>query len=167
MYREPTELYIEMLPTIKQLSHIYKVKGMDVEDLEQEFALVLLKCNENFDATRGATFRTFFASSCKNKVKDMWRRKNHVSYTLNDPVNDGENVERVDLIESDIYQNKREYIDMLRSIPDGYITYRWADGETFQEIADDLKMALSAVYRLHTKTIQKLRDILGIAENAV
>lgn len=164
MYKNPDVLYQEMLPTIKQLSSMYKVKGMERDDLEQEFAIVLLKCNENFDGSKGATFRTFFVASCKNKVKDFWRHKDEILYVLNDPVSDSEHSEVIDLLVSDLLINKRDYLDMLRALPEGYITHKWAYGATFQEIADELNTSVSSVYRAHLNNIKKLRDILGIAE---
>ena len=166
MYKQDKlELYQEMLPTIKQLSAIYKVNGLDRDDLEQEFAIVLFKCNDNFDTTKGASFKTFFAASCKNKVKDFWRQNKEMLFILNDPISDPDGGEIIDTIASpypliaDLY-----YIDMLRDITNGLITQRWAMGETFQEIADSMNLTVSTVYRMHLSVIDKLREKLDLTE---
>lgn len=164
MYKDINELYAEMMPIIKQLSGIYKVRGLDRADLEQEFAIVLIKCNDNFDASRGTSFRTFFASSCKNKVKDFWRQNKEIYYTLNDPLGNPDGGEVIDTIASDIKVKNNDYMEMLDGIEGGWVTHRWAYGETFQEIADSTGRTLSNIYRIHTNVIETVRKILGMTE---
>ena len=163
---DTTALYYEMLPTIKYLASSFRVHGMEKDDLEQEFAIVLLRANNNFDPTRGASFKTFFVSSCKNRVKDLWRKKDEIMYTLNQPINDADGGEHIDNVVSDDLLNKPgDYLEMLSGIVGGHVTYRWAMGETFNQIADSLGISLSATYRIHTNVIKTIRDILGITEN--
>lgn len=151
------KLYADMLPTMKQLSKAYEVSGMSSDDLLQEFSIVMLKCNHNFDQTRGVPFKTYLVSSCINKVKDFWRKKNNTFPILNDAISE-DGTERIDTIGSMDYYP--DLINVLKTIPDGYISVRWMHGETLQEIADSLGVSVSTVHRVHQENLRFLKSYL-------
>lgn len=143
--------------TLKQLSKAYQVNGMDSDDLLQEFAIVLIRCNNNYDETRGVPFKTYLVSSCINKVKDFWRKKNSTFPILNDQISE-DGTERLDTMGKN--EDYPDLLNMLSDIAGGYVTKLWLAGETLQEIADAYGISVSTVHRIHQENLNFLRSYL-------
>lgn len=69
------DYYHQYLPLVKKLSYKYKVYGLENEDIEQELLMVLDKCTQNFDDSKGTKFMTYFHSSCYYHIISL-RKKN-------------------------------------------------------------------------------------------
>lgn len=54
----------------------YAVEGFDIEDMEQEFLLVLANTVRDYDPDRGASFNTLFQGNAKRRISDLIRRMN-------------------------------------------------------------------------------------------
>ena len=66
---------VEIEELIKKIAKYNKVYGYDKEDLEQEFRMIYFSCLSNFKEEKNVQFKTYFITSCLNKVNRL-RKKN-------------------------------------------------------------------------------------------
>jgi len=66
---------VEYRGTIRTFARnsVRQLPSMDIEDIEQELLMVLWKCVQNYDPSRGASFNTLFQGSAKNKIIGLIR----------------------------------------------------------------------------------------------
>ena len=57
-------------------ARIYKVPGMDWEDVAQELRIHIWKKRDKYDSSRGAKERTFVISILMNKIRDLRKYSN-------------------------------------------------------------------------------------------
>lgn len=151
---------------IKQLASIKKVYGMTEEDLAQEFRMVLMKCNQNFNPEKGVAFETYFIGSCNNRVRDLIRDNNRfkrprIYYALNEPIGE-EGEERIDFIEDSnesytplLMEHMMNYLEELDF---GFITRLYiVEGLSQTEIAERYHLSKSFVSRQHQQNLKLLK----------
>ncbi|MCF6515644.1 hypothetical protein GSH19_05710 [Lactobacillus sp. S2-2] len=73
------DVYFEMLmqkyrPILLKFWSMYNIDGMDLNDFEQEAAIVMLKTLVNFKEDRNITFGAFYKSNLRNHIFDLLRK---------------------------------------------------------------------------------------------
>lgn len=86
----------------RKFSSVYGA-SLSVDDLEQEFWMVWQKVNQAFDETRGTSFEAMLGVSIKHKAVELARKSQKrqclSAVSLNETVDDGEEVELIQLVE--------------------------------------------------------------------
>lgn len=77
--KQGDDVYFEKLmqkyrPILLKFWSMYNIDGMDLNDFEQEAAIVMLKSLVNFDADKKITFGAFYKSNLRNHLFDLLRR---------------------------------------------------------------------------------------------
>ena len=72
------DYYKKYEPLIKKLSYKNKINGYTPDDIQQELMMVLDKCIQNYDETRGTKFITYFQTSCRYHIISL--RKQNINY---------------------------------------------------------------------------------------
>lgn len=60
---------------------IHRLPGYDLEDIEQELAMVLARVVRDYDPDKGASFNTVAQQSFQNRIKDLIRKVSTKSRT--------------------------------------------------------------------------------------
>ena len=66
------ELELEWGALINKFSNKYTIPGYDIEDIEQELRMVLLKTQKNYDPNKGIKFITYLYSSFDNRMHQLY-----------------------------------------------------------------------------------------------
>lgn len=158
--------YNLIYPAIRGL---YSPNVHDVEEIEQEAFISLLKAVETFDITRGVKFSTY-AYKC---IKSLTRRR--VSYGVDVSANkvigesDGDKIELLDTIEDDkidvvddafkkdLHSKIKDIMDKRLSKKEAYVlTGYFLQERKCIDIAKDLNVPPSRVTSLKHKALRKL-----------
>lgn len=77
--KKGNDIYFQMLmqkyrPVLLKFWSIYNIDGMDLNDFEQEAAIVMLKTLINFEERKNITFGAFYKSNLRNHIFDLLRK---------------------------------------------------------------------------------------------
>lgn len=144
---------VEFDELIHKLAMYHRVYGLDIDDLEQEFRMILVQNYENYDPNKGASFKTFFISSCKRAVKRMRSKMKNLPFVMN--LDETENTSN-----SDLYN---EVVNILDNIPNGnLVLLHFVHGYSSRKLAKMMGVSKTEInFRIH-ETLEKLQKILAI-----
>jgi len=139
-----------------------RIPPEDVEDVTQDIFVVVVHALKGFEAR--SRFNTWLYTIVNRQIADYYRRR----------YRKGENAaDDLEMVEDTIpaggggQENLDEQIEVqaaIQRLPEHYqeiILQRFADGLTFEEIAQQRGQSLEAVKSLYRRAIQAVRDQIG------
>ena len=138
-----------------------RVPISDVDDVTQEIFMAVVRSLHKFE--HKSRFNTWLYTIANRQIADYYRRRTRGGkeqeplslevVTFNEPSYEHEELDEQAAL-------KRA----LNVVPEHYrqvVMLRFADGLSFQEIADELDKSLEAVKSLYRRAIQAIRDEVG------
>jgi len=177
VYRQDIDkLLVEYEPIIEKVANMNPIYSpyFTKDDLMQEFMMILVRCNENYDPSRGASFKSYFIQSCKHYV---WgeRVKHKAEGNLDDEIelHGSQHLTRKDMLLDDSilqdelvfrYADYDRVIDALEKVTNGDLVIRYlTTNETFYSLGDEFGMSHQAVQQKYQKALNDVRLLLGLA----
>lgn len=163
------ELLLKLKPLIISSIRRYYNNRSCYDDLIQEGYEVILKCVEEHDPLKGATFLGYTKTMLKFHYLNKHKEKIHLS--LNERVGDGEN-EIIDFLEGEemeildsiiLKEEKRLLLDSLNCLTERQrqvVIYYYIEGKSIGEIAKILGISYRTVVNTKTNSLNKLRKII-------
>lgn len=168
MYRQDIDAllveYDNLIDKVATLNPIYS-PYYEKEDLKQDLREILVRCNNQFDPNRGASFKTYFVTSCQHFVWDE-RKKHRAESSLDDEIM-LHGVQRTTF--KDVLQdqsmlqdsNYYDYMDILQNIKDGDIVIDYLfNGRTLVEMARERGVSHQAIQQRNQLALETLRKIV-------
>lgn len=157
--------------TITRLANYYNsrklVENYSADDYAQDFRMVFLKCDANFDAKRNVKFETFFINSCKNYIISIKRKHDKevkAMLSMDNQVYDFENTKFVETISDNSYFKfftDSIIVDYLLSLKGGNITYDFVvDEYTLKDLAVKYGKSMSTIDRTIKRNLKDLKDFI-------
>jgi len=135
---------------IKKLASKWGVRGLEKDDLEQEFRIIYEKCKKNFKEDKETKFSTYFIQACKNRVGKL--RKKYTPLPVKDL---SDYVQQPDK-STELFEEILESIDTLTY--GEYLKDYYIKGKTAKEIADANGVSQQYIDRLIKKGVQELKQ---------
>ncbi len=140
-----------------------RVPPQDAEDVTQEAFVAMVRSLPKFE--RRAKFNTWLYTIVNRQIADYYRRRGKGGNPGGEvSLEDVEHTARAGLYETDSLGERGLIQKALHTLPEHYqeiIMLRFADGLSFQEIADERGQTLDAVKSLYRRAIEALRDQVG------
>lgn len=139
-----------------------KIPIQDAEDVTQEVFIAVSRSLHSYK--QEARFNTWLYTIVNRQIADFYRRRNRRSSTpeMEVELEDGEGVASV--FDSGEIDRRLLIQRALGSVPEHYqeiILMRFADGLTFNEIAEQRQQSLEAIKSLYRRAIQAVRSAMG------
>jgi RNA polymerase sigma-70 factor (ECF subfamily) len=141
-----------------------KVPAHEAEDVTQDVFIAVSRSLKSYK--QEARFNTWLYTIVNRQIADFYRRRSRVSSGTDAEVDleFGETVPSV--LDSQEIDRKMVIQRAMDSLPEHYqeiILMRFADGLTFNEIADDRGQSLEAIKSLYRRAIQAVRATMDEA----
>ncbi len=141
-----------------------KVPEHEAEDVTQDVFIAVSRSLKSYK--QEARFNTWLYTIVNRQIADFYRRRSRVSSGTDAEVDleFGENV--LSVIDSQEIDQKMLIQRAMTDLPEHYqeiILMRFADGLTFNEIADDREQSLEAIKSLYRRAIQAVRTAMNEA----
>lgn len=138
-----------------------RIPANDVDDVTQEIFMAIVRSIKRF--RHQSKFNTWVYTIANRQIADYYRRRNRAGRDQ-DPIS-------LEIVTYNEPSYEHEQLDeqaalkrALNVIPEHYrqiVMYRFAEGLSFQEIADEMDKSLEAVKSLYRRAIQAIRDEVG------
>jgi len=137
-----------------------KVPSEDVDDVTQDIFIAVTRSLAHFE--QRSRFNTWLYTIVNRQIADFYRKRSRKNEHLSQGLEHTEQI--ASAFQHDDADDRMLIQEALNKIPEHYqdiILYRFADGLTFQEIAEQRGQSLEAVKSLYRRAIQAIRDHIG------
>lgn len=164
------ELLNKLRPLIISSINKYYPNSKDYEDLIQDGNIVILKCLDSFDPTKGVYFLGYVKTMLKYNYLQNHRQKHMIS--LNTPFGEDDEGEMIDLLVSEdlepleriLMREKDKMLSrcllVLTERQRDIVIYFYIKKLSIGEIAKHLNISYRTVVNTKTKAIEKLQNEL-------
>lgn len=159
-----TKLYDHFLPSVyKRVWYVIPVE--EVEDVTQEIFMAMMRSLKSF---RGdSKFSTWLRVITNRQVANFYRSRNRTKPEMNIAMESAEEMNLPELGDNSATQTQDDILLLkqgLSGIPRHYqeiLLLRFAEGMSFQEVADNLDKSLDAAKSLFRRALEALRNEIG------
>ncbi len=166
-------------PLMRRWLFAYEVQDADAADLIQEVLEVMTRELPSFHhSDQPGAFRSWLRKVLVNRLKNFWRSRKYRPLATGD----SSMVERLNQLEDDQSEVSRVWDDshdqtvitrLMELIRPTFLPKTWDafrrqvfEGESPQEIAADLRMSLSSVYKARSRVLSALRrEAAGLVDS--
>ncbi len=161
------EISIRYIKLIYSIAQKYSIDGYETQDIVQEGLLAFLVAAKTYDENGSASFKNYAAKCAKNRFNDIAKKSSSKSVVpdsklvpmdaLKGRSDTAQNIEDY-VLEREYLKTYIKHMDSILNDNEKLIFNMYAEGYSYREIAEKLKITPKKVDNILQKVKRKLRE---------